>query len=166
MDVKVNNSSEAGQAFFEFILFTPFLIAIILLLIKLSAAINGSINQQKVTRGYFYSLVKNDSKLPDHAMLVQLKGQGLTSVGFYAIGWRERSEGVTPIAPCYKIDAFLGGSELGSCDEALGGETKTNYIKPVTAYGVCSTSYQIEGDEYLTNPLHGAGTIANSCALQ
>ena len=45
-------ANRKGQAIFEFIIFLPILLILYGVLVSVSSAINGSINQQKATRGF------------------------------------------------------------------------------------------------------------------
>ena len=47
-------AKQQGQALVEFIIFLPFMLMMYTVVITLGDAINGSINQQKATRAYFY----------------------------------------------------------------------------------------------------------------
>lgn len=136
---------EKGQAIFEFIVFLPFFLILLAILITMGGAINGSINQQKSTRGYFYYLVKNNSNLPPAEDLEPLKGV-ISATGMYSIGWRDQSIGGNPIGPCYKILSFgMGGKgKPEACNEKINtAEQISSFIKVFSVYGVCSTSYAV-----------------------
>jgi hypothetical protein len=47
--------NQEGQAVFELLIFLPFLLFLYTIYYTAGNAINGSINQQKAVRGYFYS---------------------------------------------------------------------------------------------------------------
>ena len=78
MVVDKNNILEnsEGQAIFELILFMPFLVYFVTLLFTAGNSINGSINQQKAVRGYFYHLLKGNSNLPVKLDLDAFKSAG------------------------------------------------------------------------------------------
>ncbi|MCY4523174.1 MAG: hypothetical protein OXB84_00400, partial [Halobacteriovoraceae bacterium] len=56
MDVEKKKIYSKGQALIELLVFFPFLILLIIAMLKLASAINGSINQQKAVRSYFFYL--------------------------------------------------------------------------------------------------------------
>ena len=75
---------EEGQALFEFVVFLPFLLFILVLMFTLGNAINGSINQQKAARRYFFYLNKGNSTLPNASNLRRIcrRGAGVGGGGF------------------------------------------------------------------------------------
>ena len=140
---KIQN--EKGQAIFEFIVFLPFFLILLAVLITMGGSINGSINQQKATRGYFYYLVRNNSNIPPREDLTPLEGV-VTATGMYSIGWRDQSQGGTPLGSCYKVLSFAmgGDKEKESCGDKLKTADKiSSFIKVFSVYGVCSTSYSV-----------------------
>ena len=99
-----NNSK--GQAMFEFIIFLPFVVVLFKMFLNIGGAINGSINQQKALRGYYYYLNKGNSYFPDKKLLED-ELSSFSQVGFYAVGYVEQLNGEIPIATCYKIEPFF-----------------------------------------------------------
>ena len=143
MDAKKILKSEEGQAIFEFVIFLPFLIFIYTAFLNISSAINGSINQQKATRGYFYRLLMHDSKAPNRITLKTLGDAGINVIGSRSLGWRIKGSGQNGagFGTCYKFQSFLGNDSDEECDEKRIGEIDSNFIKVFTFYGVCSNTY-------------------------
>jgi hypothetical protein len=138
--------NQKGQALVEFMLFLPFMLMLYSTVSSIGNAINGSINQQKITRAYFYYRAQNNSMLPKPT-----RGGGGSNhtawslFGMEIMGWREKFGGGsggdgTPVAPCYKFNLPLGDTEEDSCEEGYQTET-TQYIRVGTVYGVCATTY-------------------------
>ncbi|MBT3585285.1 MAG: hypothetical protein HN509_10280 [Halobacteriovoraceae bacterium] len=161
---KFHNSNEEGQAVFELIVFLPFLIFMFTTFMTIGNALNGSINQQKATRGYFYYLVKGNSTVPDVSDLSYIAGGGNTRAGFYAIGWRAKSEGSDQaIATCYKFQSFLGsGNDDETCEEPETDEGSSQFIRIYTYYGICGQLYNLTSTPI---PILGAGGGQGSCSV-
>lgn len=143
-----------GQSIFEFIVFIPFLLLMVQVFMNVGGAINGSINQQKTVRGYFYHKLKNSSFYPILSDLNQLDG-GITQVGYSAFGWsKELVGGRTPKAPCYLLNNFFG-EPIDTCEEITEiGEGKSQYIRVYSVYGLCGGMYNRSnagGWDYLFN---------------
>ncbi len=135
--------NEKGQAVFELLVFLPFMIFMYMVILSVSSAINGSINQQKITRGYFYgTAVKWNSTIPTPRVLHKI--EGVEQFGNYINGWKMRfvTGGTSPLAPCYKLAPFLPASEKEVCEDNLG-KDNTQFIRVKTVYGVCGTTYMI-----------------------
>ncbi|WP_127715139.1 TadE/TadG family type IV pilus assembly protein [Halobacteriovorax sp. HLS] len=140
---------EKGQAIFEFVIFLPFLIFIYTAFINISSAINGSINQQKATRGYFYRVLLHDSKAPNRHTMETLASAGRNVLGPVSLGWRVKSEGDTKsYGACYKFLGFFGNGSDEECDESRSGENDSNFIKVFTFYGVCGNTYMRSTNGY------------------
>src|SRR5438874_2506988 len=99
---KKNMTDQKGQAIFELILFLPFLLFLYTIYYTAGNAINGSINQQKAVRGYFYNLMKNNSYVLTLSDLRSLQGNGTNQAGFFAIGWASKTQGKNRFAPCFR----------------------------------------------------------------
>ena len=129
--------NKKGQSIFEFLVFVPFLLLMVQVFMNVGGAINGSINQQKVVRGYFYHKLKNSSFFPSKGDLNQLSG-GITTVGYSAFGWSEELvDGRTPKAPCYLLNSFIG-DPIDTCEEKPeSGEAKSQYVRIYSVYGLC-----------------------------
>lgn len=138
--------NEKGQSIFELIVFLPLLLVVLTMMITTGNAISSSINQLKVTRGYFYFLQRGNPTLQRHEFIRESSANnGITTIGFNAIGWR-RADVVgseESFSICYRYNSFL--SNLGTdsnCDEpSLSGEAKTPFIRMFTVYGLCSETY-------------------------
>ena len=103
--------NDKGQAIFEFVLFLPFIIFLYTVLVNLTNSINGSINQQKATRGYFYRLLKQDSRAPNRIDIEFFMGAGINVVGPVSVGWRRKSLGESQsFGTCYKFMNFFGNN--------------------------------------------------------
>ncbi len=130
---------------FEFIIFLPFVVVLFKMFLNIGGAINGSINQQKSLRGYFFYLNKGNSYFPDKSLLDnELKS--FAQVGFYALGYIEQLKGETPIAPCYKIEPFFGEDFDKCLDKPK--ENKSQFIKPKTMFGLCGPVFVNNGDSW------------------
>ncbi|MCO4795512.1 MAG: hypothetical protein KC493_17465 [Bacteriovoracaceae bacterium] len=137
---------EKGQAIFELILFMPFLVYFATVLFNTGSAINGSINQQKATRGYFYYILKGNSMLPVKSDLNSLAAEGLQSVSAASIGWAERKAGTNEqYGTCYKYSTLYSSSDE-KCEEKAKEAGSSIFVKPLTFYGVCSTTYILKDD--------------------
>jgi len=133
--------NEKGQGLVEFLLFLPLMLMLYSTLLALSNSINGSINQQKITRGYFYYRLQNNSTLP----VPRRDNQGEPSdswkvFGMQIMGWSEKLLDNQPVAPCYKLNLPFAEKEEDSCDDAYK-ETATQFIRVKTVYGVCGATY-------------------------
>lgn len=150
--------SNSGQAIFEFVFFLPTMVIVFIMIVIIGNSINGSINQQKITRGYFYNTVHNDSKLPNRNIIRSLDS---SRIGIYALGWCDFRDGKTPVAPCYKMLRF---NNSGSSENCNPGETKgvnTNFIRVKTVYGVCATTYENQNGMIYENPQASYGACSN-----
>lgn len=163
------NINDKGQALFEFIAFMPFLLMLYSVTLTISNALNASINQQKVTRSYFYYLNQNDSRFPSAD---RQNPQDFTAFSMSIIGWANEFEGLVPVAPCFELKAPIGDIESDECKSAYS-EEKTQFIRVGTVYGICGASYIRDGENVLILPFRNAGdgailTVKNpiqSCSL-
>jgi hypothetical protein len=145
----VKMKKQKGQALFEFIFFMPFMLLLVTLFLNFGGSINGSINQQKATRGYFYSLLMNNSTTPTLDMLKSL--QPLDSVGASIAGWSsdEVTGGKTPLGACYRLSNFMTSGPSDKCEDPRDPAAKaTNFVRIYTAYGVCSASFRKENGKF------------------
>lgn len=133
-----------GQALIEFVLFLPFMMMMYMSILSIGNAINASINQQKITRGYFFYRLSNNSTMPR-----PIRRTGATepsaswsTFGMQITGWAEnfvgRSE--TPVSACFKI-ALPFEEDDEECDQTFT-ETRTKFIRTETVYGLCGATYQ------------------------
>lgn len=161
---------ERGQALFELILFLPLLLLILTVMVTVGNAINSSINQQKVTRGYYYYTLRGNSLGLNSLDLREYgTGNGMKTVGMYSLGWR-RSEPEHSIqdsyATCFKFSTmFSSDNSDKNCDEPnLSGQPKTSIIRLYTAYGLCTEVYTVSNTGVLV-PAHALRAQAGLCAM-
>jgi hypothetical protein len=164
-----NLKNQKGQAIFELLIFLPFLIFLYSIYYTAGNSISASINQQKAVRGYFYSLTKGNSYLNTYPDLKSFAESTLVSVGFSAIGWRERevnTKGST--APCFKFSSLLKNESTEECDSAdRPEENSSRFIRIFTFYGVCGPVYKKTTDpfgEFFEIPAN-AQSIHSQCSL-
>lgn len=151
------NLDQKGQAIFEFIIFLPFMIFLYSIFYTAGNSINGSINQQKAVRGYYYNLLQGNSYINTYEDLRSLSSEsGIRRVGFFAIGWREK-EGAIPassLAPCFSFASFLKEKSDEVCEDTTreiddkSGYSKSKFIRLFTFYGICGPVYFHVGNDY------------------
>jgi hypothetical protein len=125
---------EKGQALIEFVIFLPFMLMMFTVVLVLGNAINGSINQQKAARGYFYYRLQNNSSITRPNRVITG-----TMVGHYFIGWADYLESQAPVAPCYKLKMPFAATANDKCDEAYAIPT-SQHIRVGTVYGACGAT--------------------------
>lgn len=140
--------SQRGQAVFELIIFMPFLLMLLSVVLTIGNAINGSINQQKAARGYFYARVKNNSTIP------KSNDGGWNNYGMFFIGWKEKfsggaTDGGVPVAPCYPLQLPLDKGD-SSCENWS--TNTTQFLRVQTVYGACGATYQHSGNYEVRSP--------------
>lgn len=144
VDKKNFLKNQRGQAIFELIIFLPFLIFLYSIYYTVGNSISASINQQKSVRGYFYSLVKGNSYLNTLADLQDFAQRATRTVGFSAVGWREKGTegGQKAMAPCFKFSSLLKNSSTEECEGKEREEPgSSRFIRIFTFYGVCGPVY-------------------------
>lgn len=139
-----NLKNEKGQAIFELLIFLPFLIFLYSIYYTAGNSISASINQQKAVRGYFYSLTKGNSYLNTYPDLKVLGDEAIVSVGFSAIGYREREfNRKGSLAPCFKFSSLLKNNSTEECDSKdRPDENSSRFIRIFTFYGVCGPVFK------------------------
>ena len=163
-------AAERGQAIFEFIVFLPFLLFMFVIMTTIGNSINASINQQKVTRRYFYFLLKGNSTAPNRGILEKWEGDGLTYAGMSYVGFWERRLGGEPVAPCFKLNTLFSGGMSETCENPSSG-SKSRFVRTFTTYGICGETYGIDGGGFFKN-YHNSYHLVNrvgsggSCVLQ
>ena len=144
-------ANQRGQAIFEFIIFLPVMLILYGIIIQLAAAINGSINQQKATRGYTYGAIKGNPTIPPRELIeINNQGEDIASQGMlvylYAQEVTAGSE-PSPYTTCYKVSSF-GQGEAEQCEEIL---DKTDQSSPLirvkTGYGLCGATYTMDDQQ-------------------
>jgi len=136
---------EKGQSLFEFLVFLPIMLVCLTSLISFGSAINASINQQKIARGYFFALLRGNAFANRHQELVELEGGGVNNASMFFIGWADKMSGESPYAPCYKITNVLSSSAPNEeCKGKTTGDT-SQFVKVKTVFGLCTTTYENHG---------------------
>ncbi|MBD64025.1 MAG: hypothetical protein CME62_02380 [Halobacteriovoraceae bacterium] len=167
MDAKKPIQNEEGQALIEFILFIPFLLYLYFSILSMGNAINGSINQQKLARSYFYYRAANNSTLPRPSRSGNEPTDNFSTFGMQIMGWANRFEGLAPVAPCYKFIFPVENAEGDECGEAYS-ETNTRFIRVQTVYGICGATYTKDDGGNLRHPGYTGPLSAidrNACLL-
>lgn len=149
-----NKSDQSGQALIELIIFLPLMFTLYSMISGFASSINGSINQQKVTRAYFYYRVQNNSTVPKPDE--ELTYQGWNRFGMYFVGWKDKMIGDDPVAPCYHITIPMNGSNSEDCDQRYT-QDSTQYIRVGTAYGICGATYASAGGQTVLSIPDGLG---------
>ena len=145
--MKKNN--QHGQALIELIIFLPLMFTLYSIISGFANAINGSINQQKVTRAYFYFRVQNNSTIP--------KPQGgpytnWNQFGMFFVGWKDYfGAGDNPIMPCYKVTIPMSGDDAGPCEQPYSSQS-TQFIRVGTVVGMCGATYTRSNAGITVNP--------------
>src|SRR5690606_15248645 len=111
--------NDKGQALIELIIFLPLMITLYSVIGGFASSINGSINQQKITRAYFYYRIQNNSTNPE------IKAgpiQNWETFGMSYIGWKDyfkggSDEGGLPVMPCYKISIPFKENPADKCED-------------------------------------------------
>lgn len=157
---------EEGQAVYEFIVFFPFFLMVMMLIFICGNSINHSINQQKITRGYLYFLTKNNSYAPDKTTLDSLNGVGRIDAD--SIGWRYDWQGRSEtFGSCEKIISPIGYETDETCKKPEEGSTTSAFIRVYTFVGVCGTTWvkDTQDNQYYEDHLgkgrSGCDKIAN-----
>ena len=159
--------NDQGQAIFEFIIFLPIMLIFYGVIISVSSAINGSINQQKATRGFTYGIIKGNPTIPPRILIQKnLAEKGIQRQGMLVYLFADRlSEGDSPrpYATCYQVPSF-GQGRPEKCDDELELSDKSSpIIRVKTAYGLCGATYRsnpdknnrIETDYFLSSDKRG-----------
>lgn len=158
--------NQNGQAIFEMVLFFPLLVLFFVYFIKITASINGAINQQKVTRGYFYARLKHNSYYPFYQDA--LEGNWV-KFGMSFIGWNEKfNNSRNPLLPCYQAKVPMLSTNEIACTSNYQG-TKTSYIRVGTVYGVCGANYERNSSgDYQRGFVNSASDLASwsSCTIR
>lgn len=132
--------SQEGQALIEFIVFLPLMFTLYSVISGFAGAINGSINQQKVSRAYFYYRLQNNSTIPkpspDNAFMAWQR------FGMFYIGWKDYFKNqATPVMPCYQVSIPMKLTASDACENAYT-QTKTMYVRVGTVYGFCGATFR------------------------
>ena len=158
-----------GQAVFELIAFIPFLIFIFTIMVTIGNSINASINQQKVTRRYFYYLIKGNSTAPVREDLNTWLASGINLAGITALGFRAKEESRSSFAACFKLNTLFVDPGAETCDEPNREDSKSYFIRVYTYYGFCGETYINRQGYYRTYhnyPYQGNVSNIGACTLQ
>lgn len=151
MDASFKKRVQKGQALIELIIFLPIMITVYSVVSGFANSINGAINQQKITRSYFYNRLQNNSHFPGPNLVGDTK-QNWTVFSVFYIGWKESfMGGALPVMPCYKVSIPFKNSPQDKCDEGYA-QKNTLWIRVGTVYGVCGTTYLNTGDNVFYVP--------------
>lgn len=137
-------NNQKGQALIELIIFLPLMFMFYSMIAGFANAINGSINQQKVTRAYFYYRVQNNSTIPKPD---KAKTYGAwKNFGMFFIGWKDyfetgEDEAGRPVAPCYQLTVPLGPNGDDVCESKYTNPSSM-FIRVQTVYGTCGATYE------------------------
>lgn len=161
--------TQKGQALIELIIFLPLMITIYSVIGGFASSINGSINQQKITRAYFYYRVQNNSTIPGPTANTQF--DQWKQFGMFFIGWRDyfKDGSTAPVMPCYKISIPFKEAPSDKCEDKYT-DPKTLWVRVGTVYGICGQTYLHQnGSVYYLPDLIGGDfkqTIdLNSCLI-
>lgn len=136
-----DQDQESGQALIELIIFLPLLFTLYTVISGFANAINGSINQQKVSRAYFYYRVQNNSTIPRPDLPPAQNHTTWSKFGMFFIGWKlEFQDGEQPVMPCYRISIPLASAPTDKCEDQYT-DTNTLHIRVGTVYGMCGATY-------------------------
>lgn len=164
-----NRQNEKGQALIEFLLFLPFMLMMYTLVSSVSSSLNAAINQQKITRGYFYYRLQNNSMMPKPDRDESQPVQGSWNIfGMQMIGWAETLITSQPVATCFKFRAGLGLNNDDVCEEPAT-DRSSQFIKVGVVYGVCGATYLKRDNSYSRLPSQEGVAEAygeQSCLIQ
>ncbi len=138
--------NKKGQALIELIIFLPLMFSLYGIISGFANAINGSINQQKIARAYFYFRIQNSSMIPRIHPVDPETGESTgqdswTKFGMFFIGWADYLEGGRdPIMPCYEITIPFVQSGNDSCELPYS-TPSTQFIRVGTVYGICGATF-------------------------
>jgi hypothetical protein len=159
--MKKNN--EKGQALVELIIFLPLMFMFYSMIAGFAYAIYGSINQQKIARGYFYYKLQNNSYIPKPEDDKIHRNWGM--FGMYFIGWRDYFDNERPVAPCYELTIPLKPGETDKCEEKYT-RASSLFIRVMTVYGTCGSTYQRVGNNVLPVPDFIGGSFSDLIGKQ
>ena len=141
---------ESGQALIELIIFLPLMLTLYYLISGFANAINGSINQQKITRAYLYYRVQNNSTIPKPDGSNSF--MGWSRFGMFFVGWKEKFEnGTSPVMPCYRVSVPLKEAAKDVCNEEYSDES-SQFIRVGTVYGLCGATYGRVNERVISIP--------------
>ena len=151
--MKKEIKSQKGQALIELIVFLPLMLTLYSVIGGFANSINGSINQQKIARSYFYYRIQNNSTIPGTK---SGDFQNWRQFGMFYIGWKDKFEsGDQPVMPCYKINIPFKEDPSDGCEQPYT-SNNTLWIRVGTVYGICGGTYITQNNQvYLAPDMEG-----------
>ncbi len=137
-DMLTERKNQQGQALIELIIFLPLMFTLYSLISGFAGAINGSINQQKISRAYFYYRIQNNSTIPKPDE--ERTYSAWRKFGMFYIGWKDYFKNESPVMPCYRISIPLKAAQQDVCEDRYTNPT-SQYIRVGTVYGFCGGTY-------------------------
>lgn len=132
--------NEKGQALIELIIFLPLIVTLYSVISGFANSINGSINQQKITRAYFYNRIQNNSTIPGPGV-VRGEYPAWSLFGMFYIGWKDYFKNAgSPVMPCYKVNIPFKDSPKDKCEDSYN-TAVTLWVRVGTIYGICGATY-------------------------
>ena len=104
--------------------------------------------------------------IPGRFTLNSLADGGIVNAGFYAIGWRNKSSGQVPVAPCYKLFTFGKVTPADKCEDGISNAEVTNFIRVHTVFGVCTALYGMDNNVIRRVEAIPGVDISTSCTLR
>jgi hypothetical protein len=147
--------TQRGQALIELIIFLPLIVSFYAVISGFANSINGSINQQKIARAYFYNRLQNNSTFPGPGQVGgDYKNWELFS--FFFIGWKESFKGPgdeegSPLMSCYKVNVPFRNGPSDKCEDTYK-EARSLWVRVGTVYGVCGATYYYNGNKIYYAP--------------
>lgn len=168
--MKISKIDQRGQALIELIIFLPLIFTLYGLIGGFANAINGSINQQKITRSYFYFRAQNNSSMPKPSGALSF--QSWKRFGMFFIGWSDREideNSPQPYSACYQISFPVEGAASDKCENPYNKIT-TQFIRVGTVYGTCGNTFVTVSGKAVYAPEAGAGFQSvldyGACAIE
>lgn len=164
-----------GQALFEFMIFLPIMIILYGIVIAISSAINGSINQQKATRGFIYGYIKGSPTIPVRILIRENLGENVRIQGMFAYLFGDSLDPGPPPRPhatCYDVPTY-GQVEPEDCEASVDSADRSSpLIRVKTGYGLCGATYYVNPDANdrieINHPVSAKlrGTVRGCMALE
>ncbi len=173
-----NFFGQRGQALIELIIFLPLIVSLYSVIAGFANSINGSINQQKIARAYFYHRLQNNSTFPGPGQVEERVYQNWRLFSFFFIGWKESFKGGgeeegSPLMSCYKVNVPFRNSPTDKTDKCEDSykEARSLWVRVGTVYGACGeTYYYVDNRVYYAPDLKGSNFSVvvdkSSCIIQ
>jgi len=147
--LKRNKKNQKGQALIELIIFLPIMFMFYAIVSSFANAINGSINQQKIARSYFFFRTQNNPYIPKPD--AEKTYTQWSTFGMYFIGYMDDDISNQPVAACYKVNIPMAPSGNDKCETSYSTAT-TQFIRVQTVFGVCGATYLTINNEAVLVP--------------